>query len=219
MNIFKKIFGKKETKKEFTDEEYGKDYELKMAGLEYVLGKSHDLVGHAVIPFEVGGAVDMYYFPNGIAGTGFATMELLKPDGTGPVPNRVGTYELVAFTKLDYVQDTAETNPFNLIERRICGIFTSIGFYSFEAKLEPLDTCEIPANEGEPNICLIFDEYKPDGKEFLIGNRKHGLLLIIEVHRNEMEFAMNNGTGNLIKKLKEKGYYPYSDLNRESVIQ
>ena len=219
MNIFKKIFGKKETKKEFTQEEYDKDYELKMAGLEYVLGKSHNLVGHAIIPFEVGGAVDMYYFPNGIKGTGFATMELLKPDGTGPIPNRLGTYELVAFTKLDYVQDSVETNPFNLIERHICGILTGIGFYSFQAKLEPFETCELPQNEGEPNLCLIFDEYKPDGKEFKIGDKKHGLLLIMEVHRDEMEFAMANGTGKLIEKLKEKGYYPYSDLNRESVIK
>jgi hypothetical protein len=146
-------------------------------------------------------------------------MELLKPDGTGPIPSRIGTYELVAFTKLDYVQDTAETTPFNLIERRICGILTGIGFYSFEAKLEPLETCEMPRSEGETNLCLIFDEYKPDGKEFRIGNRKHGLLLIMEVHRNEMEFAMNNGTGKLIEKLKEKGYYPYSDLDRESVIK
>jgi len=219
MNLFKKLFGKKEIKKEFTQEGYDKDYELKSAGLENVLGKSHNLVGHAIIPFEVGGAVDMYYYPYGIKGTGFATMELIKPDGTGPIPNRTGTYELVAFTKLDYVQDTTNTNPFNLIERRICGIFTGIGNYSFQAKLEPLETCELPLHEGEPNLCLIFDEYKPDGKEFKIGDKKHGLLLIIEVFRDEMEYAMAKGTSNLILKLKEKGYYPYSDLNRESVIK
>lgn len=219
MNVFKKFFGKKEVKKEFTQEGYDRDYELKMDGLEYVLGKSHNIVGHAIIPFEIGGAVDMYYFTNGIKGTGFATMELLQLDGTGPIPNQNGTYELVAFTKLNYDQDTAEKTPFNLIERRICGILTGIGFYSFEAKLEPLDTCEMPRDEGEENLCLIFDEYKPNGKEFKVGNRKHGLLLIMEVHRNEMEFAMSNGTRILIDKLKEKGYYPYSDLDRESVIQ
>ena len=218
MNIFKKIFCKKKKEEEFTQEEWDNDYELKMKGLEYVLGKSHNMVGHAIIPFEIGGAVDMYYFPNGIKGTGFATMELLKPDGTGPIPNELGTYELVAFTKLDYIQDKEETNPFNLIERHICGILTGIGFYSFDAKLNPLDTCEMPQKEGEPNLCLIFDEYKPDRKEFKIGDRKHGLLLIMEVHREEMEFAMENGTSKLIEKLKAKGYYPYSDLDRESVI-
>ena len=218
MNIFKKIFGKKEVKKEFTNEDFDKDYELKMAGLEYVLGKSADWVGHAIIPFDLGGAVDMYYFPNGIKGTGFATMELLQPDGTGPIPNKLGTYELVAFTKHDYIQDRDETSPFYLIERRICVILTGIGNYAFSAKLNPLETCEMPSNEGEPTIFLIFDDYKPDGKEFKVGNRKHGLLLIMEVFRDEMEFAMNNGAAKLIEKLKDAGYYPYSDLDRKSVI-
>lgn len=223
MNFFKKIFEKKELKEtpkpKFTDEEYEKDYELKMNGLEAILGKSYDLVGHAIIPFEVGGSMDMYYFPNGIAGTGFATMELIDPAGNGPIPNKTGTYELVAFTKLKYTKDTTETNQFNKIERRICGIFTEIGNYSFETKLEPFETCELPQDENEPNICLIFDEYKPDGKDFKIGNRKHGLLLTIEVFRDEMEYAMKNGTGKLIQKLKEKGYYPYSDIDRKSVIE
>jgi hypothetical protein len=48
----------------------------------------HGFVGHAIIPFQIGGAVDMYYFPNGIPGTGFATVELIEPDGSGPKPHR-----------------------------------------------------------------------------------------------------------------------------------
>ena len=196
---------------------FEKDYELKSKGLERILGKADSIVGHAIIPFEIGGAVDMYYYPNGIKGTGFATMKLIQPDGSGPVPNRNGTYELVAFTKLNYISDTTETNPFNLIERRACGIFTAIGNYSFEAKLEPGETMEIP-RDGEANRCIVFDEYRPDNKNFLIGDRKHGLLLVIEVFRDEMEYAMENGSDKLLTKLKEKGHYPYSDLDRESVL-
>ena len=223
MNFLKKLFGKTEQKieekREFTDEEYEKDYELKMSGLEYVLGKSHNLVGHAIIPFEIGGAVDMYYFPNGIKGTGFATMELIYPDGSGSIPNEYGTYELLAFTKLDYSEDTAETNPFNLIERRFCSVFTILGNYSKNAKIKPLETCEVPQNEDEPNICVIFDKYEPEGRQFKIGDKTHHLLLVIEVFRDEMEFAMKNGTAKLIEKLKNKGYYPYSDMDRKSVIE
>lgn len=83
MGFLNKLFGKKEipTKKDFTEEEHQKDYELKSKGLESILGKMHNLVGHAIVPFAVDGAVDMYYFPNHIKGTGFATMELLDPDG------------------------------------------------------------------------------------------------------------------------------------------
>src|SRR5665647_1653385 len=117
--------------KKFSQEEYDKDYQLKERGLENVLGEMYGMVGHAIIPFELGGAVDMYYFLNHIKGTGFATMELLDPDGNGPNPNRIGTYELVAFTRHPYnINDENET-LFDLIERRVCGIFTTIGNYSF----------------------------------------------------------------------------------------
>ena len=147
MNFLKKLFGHKEPlqkdKEEFSEEEYKIFDEQKSEGLEYVLGKCHNIVGHAIIPFDTGGAVDMYYFPNGIEGTGFATMELIAPNDKGPVPNQTGTYKLVAFTRLAY-SDLPESLSFNLIERRICSIFTSIGSYSFNAKLEPLETCEIP---------------------------------------------------------------------------
>jgi hypothetical protein len=219
INFFKKLFGikGKEAPKEFTDQEFDLDYEQKSIGLENILGKMHDLVGHAIIPFGVGGAVDMYYFLNHIKGTGFATMELLEPDGTGPLPNRLGTYELVAFTKHDYFNSNDPKTPFNLIERKVCRFFTTIGFFSREAILNPNETCEVPNGEGEENTCLIFDLYQPDNKEFVIGDRKHHLLLCLQVFRSEMDFAREYGSEELFKKLKDAGHYPYSDLDRQPV--
>lgn len=219
-NFFKKLFGKSNqpAPKEFTEQEYQLDDEQKTQGLEQVLGKMQDIVGHAIIPFAVGGAVDMYYFPNHIKGTGFATMELLDPEGKGPLPNRIGTYELVAFTKHDYVMSEGEQTPFNLIERKICGIFTAIGFFSRQAVLNPNETCEIPNGEGKENTCLVFDHYQPDNKEFRVGNRKHHLLLCLQIFRSEMEFSRANGSEALFQKLKEAGHYPYSDLDRQPVV-
>jgi hypothetical protein len=221
MSFFKKLFGgqKKEEpipEQEFSQEQYDKDYEEKEKGLEDVLGKMYGMVGHAIIPFSVGGAVDMYYFPNHIQGTGFATMELLDPDGNGPKPNRLGTYELVAFTKEPYNESGEIQTTFNLIERRICGIFTTIGNYSFQAVLNPNETCEVPTG-GEENRCLLFDNYQCDNKEFKVGARKHHLLLCLEIFRSEMEFARKNGSSELLILLREKGHYPYSDLDREPV--
>jgi Suppressor of fused protein (SUFU) len=219
INFFKKIFGKsdKMEPKEFTEQEHELDYELKSKGLENVLGKMHDLIGHAIIPFAAGGAVDMYYFPNHINGTGFATMELLEPDGTGPLPNRLGTYELVAFTKHEYKNSEDPQTPFNLIERKICGFFTKIGFFSRKAVLNANETCEVANREGEENTCLVFDRYQPNNKEFRIGERKHHLLLCLQVFRSEMEFARENGSEELFKLLKQAGHYPYSDLDRQPV--
>ena len=219
-NFIKKLFGKSEPEaKEFTDEEHEQDYELKKQGLEHILGEMHDIVGHAIIPFAIGGAVDMYYFPNHIKGTGFATMELLEPDGTGPLPNRLGTYELVAFTKYDFDDSDDTQTPFNRIQLKIRGIFTSTGFYSRMAVLNPNETCEIPGDDDDDETtCLAFDLYQPDNKEFFIGDRKHHLLLCIQLFRSEMEFARENGSEELFKKLKQAGYYPYSDLDRKPVV-
>lgn len=220
VGFLKKLFGKpdKPVPKEFTGQEYELDYEQKSQGLENVLGKMHGLVGHAIIPFAIGGAVDMYYFPNHIKGTGFATMELLEPDGTGPLPNRLGTYELVAFTKHGYNNSKDVQTSFNLIERKVCGIFTTIGFFSREAVLNPDETCEVPNGKGEENSCLVFDLYEPDNKKFKIGERHHHLLLCLQIFRSEMNFARENGSEELFKKLKEAGHYPYSDLDRQPVV-
>lgn len=212
----KKMFGKKE-KPQFTDEQYQQHYELKKQGLEKVLGEMYPLVRHAVIPFQVGGAVDIYYFPNALEGTGFVTMELIEPDGSGPRPSRIGTYELVAFTRRK-IGDENDKAAFKQIERRLCGIFTIVGRYAYEAQLNPLETVEVPVREDEPNRCLILDEYRKPGVDFVIGNSRHGLLLVIEVFRSEMEYAMKCGSLVALDKLKEKGFYPYSDLDREPVI-
>jgi hypothetical protein len=211
--------GTSKARPEFSQEEYDRHYKAKEAALVGILGPMHDLVNHAIVPFQIGGAVDMYCFPNHIPGTGFATMELIEPDGTGPKANRIGTYELVAFTKhqIPPTVEKLEDHPFHKIERRMCGIFTMTGFYSYDAVLNPGETCEIPGKDGEPNKCLIFDEYSPGGIPFEIDGKKHCLLLCIEVFRSEMEYAMKHGSAEVLAKLKEAGHYPYSDLDRKPV--
>lgn len=181
----------------------------KLASLERVLGPMHDFVGHAIIPFDIGGNVDMYYFPQS-AGTAMATMELLRFDGDIPLKGRIGTYELVSLTK-----KAIEADGFEAIERRVCATFTVLGRYSAEAVLNPLETCEIPFDEG--TVCLIFDEYPSKGA-FNFDGKRRGLLLVIEVFEDEMNFARQFGTKRLIALLKASGHYPYSDLDRKSVV-
>jgi len=217
LDWLKRQLGKKEPQRRFGDDEWERHYELKKRGLEKVLGEMYELVGHAIIPFQIGGAVDMYYFPNCVDGTGFATMELIEPDGSGPRPSRIGTYELVAFTK-HRIGDKADKDAFEQMARRMCGILTTVGHYAHEAKLTPRETAEVPVDGDKPHCCLMFDEYRKPGVDFMIGSRKHGLLLVMEVFRSEMEYAMNNGTQIVLDKLKERGYYPYSDLDREPVF-
>ena len=84
--------------------------------------------------------------------------------------------------------------------------------YSAKATLNPNETCEFPKEMKKiGGKCLIFDGYAKHSEDF-------GLLAIIEVFRSEMDFARKKGGGKLIGMLKEKGFYPYSDLDRQSVV-
>lgn len=211
MGLFSKMF-----KKRISQEELQKFFEKKDKAIGNILGEQFPFVFHSVIPFNAGGAVDMYVFPNVVEGTAFATMELIEYEDKGPIPNKNGMYELLTFTKLvaDEQAINDEDSPFFKMLIRLRGIMTSIGQYSFTAKIEPGDTCEIPGDEGGENICLVFDEYK----SFVVDDNMYGFLICMEIFRSEMEYAMENGSSKLFKKLKEKGYYPYSDLDREPVV-
>lgn len=207
----------------FNSEAYKQEYEAKKAGLERLLGPMHHLVGHAVVAYDVGGPVDMYYFTECSEGTAFATMELIQPDGTGPKPNRIGTYELVAFTRHPFSgEDLAirkdTSTPFDAIERRMNGIFTTIGHFSTQAVLNPGETCEVPVGEDGETANLVLDEYTKYGHGLEYRDRRHCLLICIEVFHKEMDFARERGSAALLKKLKAAGHYPRSDLDRASVV-
>jgi hypothetical protein len=216
MSFLSNLFGKSQN--EPTQEQLDNYYQLKQKGIENILGDMHNIVGHAIIPFEVGGADDMYYFFNHIPGTGFATMELLNFKGSISKPNKLGTYELVAFTKYEYNTNAENPTPFDKIERRMCGLFTAIGSYSNQAVFNPKETCEIPTGENEENAYVVFDNYQPADKKFVIGKKVHHLLLCLCVFKSEMEFARTNGSDQLFARLKAAGHYPYSDLDREPVV-
>lgn len=192
-------------------------YELKKAGLEKQLGPTHDKFDHAIIPFVLGGAVDVYCFPKAKGGVAFATMELIHPDGSGPVPNGMGTYELVAFTNHKPKANQTEDSAFLAMERKLGGLLTIIAQHAFLSALEPGETAEIPNEDGNSHY-LIFDKYQPKRRPFRIGNQEHGLLLIMEVHKSELIYARRYGTPKLIEKLKQAKIYPSSDIERKPVV-
>jgi hypothetical protein len=192
-------------------------YDRKTEMMEALLGKEHDLVRHAVIPYVVGGGLDLYFFPNGIAGTAIATKELSDLPGEGSSNAAFRSYELVMFTKHELATDLNDSaTPFGRALDNINAILNVIAPYSAEAELNPNETCEFPEDmESLGGKCLIFDGY---GRQAKGAVQDFGLLAVIEVFRSEMDFARQNGGANLIARLEEAGHYPYSDLEREPVV-
>jgi hypothetical protein len=185
--------------------------------MEASLGKEHDMVMHAIIPYAIGGGLDLYYYPNGVPGTAIATKELSELPNEGSSNDVYSCYELVMFTRhpldLDAAQD--EKTPFGKAHSTINAILNCVAPYSAQATLNPNETCEFPADmEGVGGKCLVFDGYAVHSDDMV---DRFGLLAIIEVFRSEMDYARKHGGAELIKRLKQKGCYPYSDLDRKPV--
>jgi hypothetical protein len=193
-------------------------YEQKSRWMAKWLGPEHDMVMHAIIPYAVGGGLDLYYYPNGIKGTGIATKELCEVKGEGPSNKCFDTYELVMFTRHKLNLDDAydETTKFGKAHAKINAFLNRLAPYAEQAKLNPDETCEFPKEmETVGGKCLIFDGYPDYSAKYV---EEFGLLLAMQIFRSEMEFARERGGGKLIKRLIDAGYYPYSDMDRDPVV-
>ena len=196
-------------------------YEMKSAGLSMLLGKEHDMVMHAIIQFFAGGGLHQYYYPQK-TGYAIATKELIDELGEGPQNDVYESYELCMFSKVPFDLSRAndENSPMGQSHGLLSDILNAMARYSFQACLNPNETMEFP--ESYPGLpagkCLILDAITRNGKGLEIGGREFGLMVAIVIHRDEMRFAQTQGGALLIEKLKKHGVYPYSDLNRRSVV-
>lgn len=192
-------------------------YDHKSKLIEEILGKEHDMVMHAIIPYAIGGGLDLYYYPNKIPGTAIATKELSELPNQGSSNRVFSCYELAMFTRhrLNLDEAKQEATPFGKAHSNINAILNCVAPYSAQATLNPHETCEFPAEmEHVGGKCLIFDSYGSRSDRTV---RNFGILLILEIFRSEMDFARAEGGGKLIERLKRAGHYPYSDLDRKPV--
>ena len=191
--------------------------ETKSKFMQVFLGREHDMVMHAIIPFAVGGTLDLYYYLDMIPGTTIATKELTTLPAEGSSNRIFACYEIAMFTRHELNLELArnKSTPFGHAHSTINHILNCIGPYSADVMLNPNETCEFPADM--PDVggkCLIFDAY---GVQNLEERQLFGIMAIIEIHRSEMDFARAEGGAKLIERLKEAGHYPYSDLDRQPV--
>jgi hypothetical protein len=192
--------------------------------MESILGQEYEKVMHAIIPFFAGGALDLYYYPSYCDGTAIATKELTDYKFNKPKNDVYDAYELVMITRhkinLDSTKEARPVeNTFAYDHKYINGILNSIARYSTEAKLNPRDTIEFPDDtEVIGGKCLILDALSEPLRNNGTRKRNFGLMLLMEIHRDEMEYAMQQNGEELIERLKEKGVYPYTGIDRPSVL-
>jgi hypothetical protein len=183
-----------------------------------ILGPEHDHVMHSIVPYAVGGSLDLYYFPNpsGLRGTAIATKELSELPGSGSSNSIFKNYEFVVFSKfpIDFKVAYDDSTVFGRSHRAADFILNRLAPYSAEAVLEPFDTCEVPGEGPEtPSQFVIFNAF-PD---FPTDQIQFGLMAVIRVFQSELEFARANSCRELVERLSDAGVYPYSDLDREPI--
>lgn len=191
-------------------------YAKKSARMVDLLGEQHNMVMHAIIPYALGGGLDLYYYPHLIPGTGIATKELSNSPSEGSTNNVFTTYEFVMFTRHDLSLEDGKKpeTPFGKMHYTINAILNMMAPYSAQAELNPRETVEFPQGmEVVGGKCLILDAYGMTEK-----HADFGLMLIMEIHRVEMDYARQHGGQALLEKLMAANYYPYSDLDRPPVV-
>jgi hypothetical protein len=83
---------------------------------------------HAIFPYSIGGALDLYYYPHRIPGTAVATKELCELPGEGSRNRCFDCCELVMFTRhpLDLEAVKAEQTPFVRAHQTISAILNFV---------------------------------------------------------------------------------------------
>jgi hypothetical protein len=211
----KALFGRSPVRDESPQDDAANEafHDDKQRSLDAALGTMDEHVIHAIIPFALGGALDLYPFSKHIPGTVYGTQELLTLDPDDrPKKSRDGWFELaMAFRPAEKASDDEMPESFGLAS----AILNPAAHYASMASLSPGETAEIPGEDGEPNACVVFDRL--DCKPLSAGGTPFFLLLIIQIHPQALAFVREHGAEKLYERLKQKGYYPYSDLDRPSV--
>lgn len=176
----------------------------RLSALERLYGKSAEVVGHAVVPFDFGpddgGAADIVYFDQWTLGRLSITAELLGRDDQ--VPSELGAYELAVCHR-----DDESWGP---------AIISKLAHYTLEVPLNPGETMDIGSvtPEGSTTAALLFQELG----RFEFRGQQAGVLLCIGITEEELSLCQDGKAEIVVEALKKAGVYPYTDLYRKPVV-
>ena len=165
---------------DFTDAERERGNQRLERLLDEILGPAEPLVLHSIVPFCIGGALDLYYYVNSrFGGTFFASQELTSPDFL-PSNRSLDAFELAIATRLTVKSQPDETptktkkpgffkrlfsvkSPEEKKRDDLHRVLTNLAFYvcSDGVEVNGYDTLEFPQDFDDKQLagrCFIFDE-------------------------------------------------------------
>lgn len=178
-------------------------WDARVSAMEGVLGKCDGTVFFAPSPRHRSGFADVLRFRDYVSGVTYVTCDLIG--NPGQIPNKWGHYELMMC--LPQENDWAA----NLLSR--------LAAYTHEATLQPGDTMDISSERplNTTVAALLFTRPDPPADAFSVRGTPAGLILCIGITADEFAACKNYGSGVMLRMLKEKGVFPYTEMLRESV--
>ena len=172
--------------------------------IEKILGKHPGTVLHSPVPFDmgfdIGGGADLYVYKNHIDGEVYLTADLI---GKKQAKNSIGNYELMICH--------SETQDWG------ANLISKLSYYTLESSMNPGETMDLGGNFVLDDCgikALVFSKYA----DFKVKGKKYGILLLVGITADELEWAKENSGDDLIAKLKEAGVYPKTDFKRKSIF-
>ncbi|MEN9358970.1 MAG: hypothetical protein RL095_505 [Verrucomicrobiota bacterium] len=190
-------------------------HKAKKEAMERRLGKMHSLVAHHAVPFEAGGLLDVYNFPQK-HGSALATLDIAAPGGK---PLRSGqALEFIAFTPYRMPEmslvDTA-ANRYDRTEQNLATVFTALAAHARDEPLAFGSVAEIPDPESDGSHAVMIE----DGGKLDFDGSEVPLVLIVLITAQELAFARRRGNAQLREMLESAGIWPVSDPFRRSLVQ
>ncbi|MFW5699078.1 MAG: hypothetical protein ACOCYN_04410 [Planctomycetota bacterium] len=197
-------------------------YAAKSEAIRSVLADEHEAIMTSVRSFHAGGELDLYYYPNYNRGTAIATKEVADPTFSGPANDCFDSYELVMFTPhavdLDALDSEHAPDSFAGHHQSINAFLNAMARCVHQGRLNPGQQVEFPAGTSElGGRCLIVDDLCAPMTHPAFDGNTFGLMLLIEIHHSELEFADAHGGTALLERLHQAGVYPFSTLHRDPV--
>jgi len=191
-----------EPKKDGADDDW---WDVRLQALHAVLGPSEEMVFHALQPLYLGGFADVVEFRRYIPGNTYVTCDLIGE--SGQKTSSLGNYELMICTreKSDWAAN----------------IICKLAKYTLEAVLEPSETMDIgpAAPAGSTVAAFLFAEPEIRTPRLTVKGIDCGLLLCIGILPDELAVCQKEGSAKVLQLLKQRQIFPYTDLQRKSVLQ
>jgi len=184
--------------------DWKKTWDARLDALSRHFGKSADIVYHAVTPFYLGGQADVVAFPGYRGGIAYVTSEMTGEE-SGQIPGEFESYELMVCTRVE--------------TKKAADIISRLARYTCDAKLSAGETMDIGEFFGDRSIrAFLFCHPEEEPVRFELNQRHCGVLLCMGITKDELDLKIKEGSGALLALLKEKNVFPFTELNRSSVV-